>query len=149
MTHPTHPTSTPSTSSTSAGAAVRGPWSREPQWYRARLCALLVQYIERLESTQGITRKELATVRMGWQKPNHLSQITLVKYDTALSPASALQMAQALELDADETDELVILTMRANADRSAKMSAEFLARYEKVIARRLIAGAKRRGVRLS
>lgn len=133
----------------SSPATVASPWTKTPEWYQTNLRALLTAHLRRLQSATGLPLDEIARKRLGWSRGNNFTQLTQPKYRCVLSPASTLQMAKALELDDEETDELVIVTMRANSDRTCAMSSEFLARYEKAVARRLCATAKSRGIRLS
>ncbi|WP_140914390.1 hypothetical protein [Methylomonas koyamae] len=136
------------TSVTSSSTAT-SPWAKTPEWYQTNLRALLATHVHRLQSATGLTLDQIARERLGWSRGNNFTQLTQPKYKSILSPASALQMAKALELDNKETDELVIATMRANSGRLCEMTPEFLSRYEKSLARRLCAAAKKRGIRLS
>jgi hypothetical protein len=128
---------------------ISSPWSKTPDWYQTNLRVLLMTHVHRLQSATGLTLDQIARDRLGWSRGNNFTQLTNPKYRSVLSPASALQMAEALELDKEETDELVIVAMRANSGRTCEMSPEFLARYEKAIVRRLCAAAKKRGIHLA
>lgn len=137
------------TASTFTTASSTPHCSKNPEWYRQNLRQLIAAHLRRLQHATGLTLDQIARERLGWSRGNNFSQLTLPRYKNVLSPATALQMAAALELDDEETDEIVIVTMRANADRNCQMSPLFQARYDKALARRLCAVAKSRGIRLS
>lgn len=138
-----------SSTTSSTTVSVISPWTKAPEWYRANLRSLLATHLRRLQTSTGLTLDEIARERLGWVRGNNFTQLTQPKYKTVLSPVSTLKMADALELDKEETDQLVIVAMRANSDRGCQMTPEFLSHYEKAVARYLCRAAKSRGIRLS
>lgn len=136
------------TSAASATILSPSPWAKTPDWYKEKLRELLSSHIRRLQNATSFTLDQIARERLGWSRGNHLSQLTSPKLTHILSPASTLSMAKALELDGDETDQLVIIVMRANSDKGYDMTPEFLHRYEMAAFRKVCEKAKERGIRL-
>ena len=144
MTSPTLATSSPAIS-----PAAASPWSQSPEWYQLKLAEVLDSYITRLTIATGLTLDEIGQKRLGLKRGNHLSQLRSGKPAYVLSPALAMELEVALELNKVETDELVILTMRANSKRSSNMTPEFVNRYEVAILRKVVYAARGKGIRLS
>ena len=114
-----------------------------------KLAEVLDSYITRLTIATGLTLDEIGQKRLGLKRGNHLSQLRSGKPAYVLSPALAMELEVALELNKVETDELVILTMRANSKRSSNMTPEFVNRYEVAILRKVVYAARGKGIRLS
>ncbi len=123
-----------------------GPWTHTPEHYQKQLRELLGTYVQRLQLATGLTLDQIARDRLEWARGNNFTQLTSAKYKSILSPSSSLQMAAALELNEEETDLLIMITMRANSDKTSKLSPHFISRYDKAVFRFTLNKAKKRGI---